>query len=40
MGEKDLLPEDKYIAVFEVPYQPGELKAVASDKEKKWQVKY
>jgi beta-galactosidase len=34
MGEKDLLPEDKYIAVFEVPYQPGELKAVASDKGK------
>jgi beta-galactosidase len=31
VGEKDLLPEDKYIAVFEVPYQPGELKAVASD---------
>ena len=29
MGEKDLLSEDKYIAVFEVPYQPGELKAVA-----------
>jgi beta-galactosidase len=28
-GEKELLPEDKYIAVFEVPYQPGELKAVA-----------
>ena len=31
IGEKDLLPEDKYIAVFEVPYQTGELKAVASD---------
>ena len=31
VGEKDLRPEDKYIAVFEVPYQPGELKAVASD---------
>jgi beta-galactosidase len=29
IGEKDLLPEDKYIAVFEVPYQSGELKAVA-----------
>jgi beta-galactosidase len=29
IGEKDLLPDDKYIAVFEVPYQPGELKAVA-----------
>jgi beta-galactosidase len=31
LGEKDLLPEDKYIAVFEVPYQPGELKVIASD---------
>jgi beta-galactosidase len=31
VGEKDLLPEDKYTAVFEVPYQPGELKAIASD---------
>jgi len=31
MGEKDLLPENKYIAVFQVPYQPGELKAIASD---------
>jgi beta-galactosidase len=30
MGEKELAPEDKYIAVFEVPYQPGELKAIAS----------
>ena len=29
MGEKDILPEDKYIAVFEVQYQPGELKAIA-----------
>jgi beta-galactosidase len=29
IGEKGLLPEDKYIAVFEVPYQPGELKAVS-----------
>jgi beta-galactosidase len=29
IGEKDILPEDKYIAVFNVPYQPGELKAVA-----------
>jgi beta-galactosidase len=29
IGEKNLLPEDKYIAVFKVPYQPGELKAVA-----------
>jgi beta-galactosidase len=31
VGEKDLKIEDKYIAVFEVPYQPGELKAVASN---------
>jgi beta-galactosidase len=31
IGEKNLLPEDKYIAVFEVPYEPGELKAVASE---------
>jgi len=31
VGEKDLKDEDKYIAVFEVSYQPGELKAVASD---------
>ncbi len=29
VGEKDLSAADKYIAVFEVPYQPGELKAVA-----------
>lgn len=29
VGEKDLVPEDKYTAVFEVLYQPGELKAVA-----------
>jgi beta-galactosidase len=29
IGEKDLLPADKYIVAFEVPYQPGELKAVA-----------
>ncbi len=27
VGEKDLSASDKYIAVFEVPYQPGELKA-------------
>jgi beta-galactosidase len=31
VGEKDLKTEDKYIAVFEVPYQQGELKAVASE---------
>jgi beta-galactosidase len=29
VGEKELSADDKYIAVFEVPYQPGELKAVA-----------
>jgi beta-galactosidase len=29
IGEKDLKIDDKYIAVFEVPYQPGELKAIA-----------
>jgi beta-galactosidase len=28
-GEKDMNHDDKYIAVFEVPYQPGELKAIA-----------
>ena len=27
VGEKDLTASDKYITVFEVPYQPGELKA-------------
>ena len=40
VGEKDLIPGDKYIAVFEVPYEPGELKAIASDKERKQQLKY
>jgi len=30
-GEKDLKAEDKYIAVFEVPYEQGELKVVASE---------
>lgn len=29
MGEKTLSSEDKYIAVFEVPYHSGELKAIA-----------
>jgi len=29
IGEKQLSSEDKYIAEFEVPYQPGELKAIA-----------
>jgi hypothetical protein len=29
IGEKELSAGDKYIAVFEVPYQPGELKALA-----------
>jgi len=27
IGEKNLSSDDKYIAVFEVPYQPGELRA-------------
>ena len=31
IGEKNLSDNDKYIAVFEVPYQPGELKAVSSE---------
>lgn len=31
VGEKDLKPEDKFIAGFEVTYEPGELKAVASE---------
>lgn len=29
VGEKRLTDEDKFIAAFEVPYQPGELKAIA-----------
>ncbi|WP_319511993.1 DUF4982 domain-containing protein [uncultured Draconibacterium sp.] len=29
IGEKLLTTKDKYTAVFEVPYQPGELKAIA-----------
>ncbi|MCF8336240.1 MAG: glycoside hydrolase family 2 protein, partial [Bacteroidales bacterium] len=29
VGEEHLSMNDKYIAVFEVPYQPGELKAIA-----------
>jgi beta-galactosidase len=39
VGEKVLLPQDKYIAVFEVPYQPGELKAVALENDKEVAVK-
>ena len=39
VGEKDLLAGDKYIAVFEVPYEPGELKAIASDGEKETAIK-
>ncbi len=34
VGEKDLSIEDKYIAAFDVPYQPGELKAIACENEK------
>ena len=29
IGEKDLTADDKYIAVFDVPYEPGELKTIA-----------
>jgi beta-galactosidase len=29
VGEKDLKIEDKYVAVFKVPYQPGQLKVIA-----------
>jgi beta-galactosidase len=29
IGKKDLSDEDKYTAVFDVPYQPGELRAIA-----------
>jgi beta-galactosidase len=39
VGEKDLKPEDKYIAVFDVAYQPGELKATSLDKGKEIGVK-
>lgn len=38
-GEKELLPDDKYIAVFEVPYQPGELKVTALEKDREVAVK-
>ena len=31
VGEKILTEEDKYIATFEIPYQPGELKVIALD---------
>lgn len=31
VGEKLLSAEDKFIATFEVPYQPGELRAVATE---------
>jgi len=39
VGERDLKAEDKYIAVFNVPYQPGELKAIATDNGKEVAVK-
>ena len=39
VGEQNLKDEDKYIAVFEVPYQPGKLKAIAMDKGKEVAVK-
>ena len=31
IGEKDLTADDKYIAAFNVPYVPGELKAIAME---------
>jgi beta-galactosidase len=31
IGEKEMKIDDKFIAAFEVPYQPGELKAIASE---------
>jgi beta-galactosidase len=39
VGEKDLVSGDKYIAVFDLPYQPGELKAIASDNGKETAIK-
>jgi beta-galactosidase len=39
VGEKNLNAEDKYIAVFDVPYQPGELKAIAFESGKETAVK-
>ena len=39
VGEKDLLESEKYIAVFDVPYEPGELKAIASDNGKETAIK-
>jgi beta-galactosidase len=38
-GEKEMVVDDKYIAVFEVPYQPGELKAIALDNGKEVAMK-
>lgn len=39
IGEKQLSPENKYIAEFDVQYQPGELKAVALENGKEIAVK-
>jgi beta-galactosidase len=39
VGEKAVLPQDKYIAVFQVPYQPGELKTVALENGKEVAIK-
>lgn len=39
VGEKDLSASDKYIAVFEVTYQPGELKATTYENGKESAVK-
>ncbi len=34
IGAKKIAPEDRYIAQFEVPYQPGELKAIGKGEDK------
>ncbi len=34
IGFREVTPADKYMAVFDVPYEPGELKAVAYEKDK------
>lgn len=39
VGEKNMTPEDKYIALYEVPYQPGELKATALENGRESAVK-
>jgi beta-galactosidase len=39
VGEKDLKIDDRYIAVFNVPYQPGDLRATAFENGKEITVK-